>query len=89
MTLGNIREQAGEYWRQDPSQHIDQSAFLSNLHDTQPQGEDTRQPREISNAVFDEENVESIMAGNTSKSPKNISFTSAITKAMMKNAIQI
>ena len=46
-------------------------------------------PKEISNAVFDEENVESIMAGNTSKSPKNISFTSAITKAMMKNAIQI
>ena len=46
-------------------------------------------PKEISKAVFDEENVESIIAGNTSKSPKNTSFTSAITKAMMKNAIQI
>ena len=46
-------------------------------------------PKDISNAVFDEEKVESIMAGNTSKSPRNTSFTSAITKAMMKNAIQI
>ena len=43
----------------------------------------------FSKAVFDEENVESIIAGNTSKSPKNTSFTSAITNAMMKNAIQI
>ena len=46
-------------------------------------------PKEISKAVFDEENVESIIAGNTSKSPKNTSLTSAITNAMMKNAIQI
>ena len=46
-------------------------------------------PNEISKAVFDDENVESIIAGNTSKSPRNTSFTSAITKAMMKNAIQI
>ena len=28
-------------------------------------------PSEISNAVFDEANVESIIAGNTSKFPKN------------------
>ena len=46
-------------------------------------------PNEISNAVFDDEKVESIIAGNTSKSPRNTSFTKAITKAMMKNAIQI
>ena len=46
-------------------------------------------PNEISKAVFDDENVESIMAGNTSKSPQNMSFTSAITNATMKNATQI
>ena len=46
-------------------------------------------PSEISKAVFDDENVESIIAGNTSKSPRNTNFTSAITNAMMKNAIQI
>ena len=46
-------------------------------------------PSEISNAVFDDENVESIMAGNTSKSPRNTNFTSAITNAMMKNPTQI
>ena len=46
-------------------------------------------PKEISNAVFDDENVESIMAGKTSKSPRNTSFTSAMTKAMMKNATHI
>ena len=39
--------------------------------------------------VFDEANVESIIAGNTSKSPQNTSFTNAITNAMMKNATQI
>ena len=46
-------------------------------------------PSEISKAVFDDENVESIIAGNTSKSPKNTSFTTAMTNAMMKNAIHI
>ena len=46
-------------------------------------------PNEISNAVFDDENVESIIAGNTSKSPQNTSFTVAITKASRKNATQI
>ena len=46
-------------------------------------------PSEISNAVFDDENVESIIAGKTSKSPQNTSFTSAITKAMMKKATQM
>ena len=46
-------------------------------------------PSEISKAVFDEENVESIMAGNTSKSPQNTSFITAITNAMIKNPIQI
>jgi hypothetical protein len=46
-------------------------------------------PKEISKAVFDDENVESIIAGNTSKSPQKISFTSAITNATMKNATQI
>ena len=46
-------------------------------------------PRDISKAVFDDENVESIIAGNTSKSPKNANFTAAITNATRKNAIQI
>ena len=46
-------------------------------------------PSEISKAVFDVEKVESIMAGKTSKSPRNTNFTSAITNAMMKNAIQM
>ena len=46
-------------------------------------------PNDISNAVFDDENVESIIAGNTSTSPRNTNFTSAMTNAMMKNATQI
>jgi hypothetical protein len=46
-------------------------------------------PNDISKAVFDDANVESIMAGKTSKSPQKISFTKATTKAMMKNAIQM
>ena len=46
-------------------------------------------PSEISKAVFDEENVESIMAGNTSKSPQNTNFITAITKAMIKKPTQI
>ena len=46
-------------------------------------------PNEISNAVFDDENVESIIAGNTSKSPKTTNFTNATINAMMKNPIQI
>ena len=46
-------------------------------------------PSDISNAVLEEANVESIMAGKTSKSPMNKSLTTAITKAMTKNATQI
>ena len=46
-------------------------------------------PNEISKAVFDESNVESIMAGNTSKSPRNTSLTAAMTNATRKKAIQI
>ena len=46
-------------------------------------------PNEISNAVFDDENVESIMVGNTSKSPKTTNFTSAMINAMMKKPSQI
>jgi hypothetical protein len=46
-------------------------------------------PREIVKAVFDESKVEFIIAGKTLKSPKKINFTSATTKAMMKNAIQM
>ena len=46
-------------------------------------------PSEISNAVFDDENVESIMAGKTSKSPQNTSRTNATKNAMTKNAIQM
>ena len=46
-------------------------------------------PRDISKAVFDDEKVESIIAGNTSKSPKKASFTAAIAKAMRKNPTQM
>ena len=46
-------------------------------------------PREISNAVFADENVLSIIAGKTSISPRNSSFTAAMTKAMRKNAMKI
>ncbi len=46
-------------------------------------------PREISKAVFEVSNVESMMVGNTSTSPKKMSFTKAMTKAMPKNAIQM
>ena len=46
-------------------------------------------PREISKAVFEEANVESIIAGNTSKSPMNNSFTTAMINAITKNATQI
>ena len=46
-------------------------------------------PNDISKAVLDDENVESIMAGKTSKSPQKINFTKAITKAMIKNPTQI
>ena len=46
-------------------------------------------PSDISKAVFDDENVESIIAGNTSKSPRNTNFTAAITKATRKKATQI
>ena len=46
-------------------------------------------PRDISKAVFDEANVESIMAGNTPVSPIRTSFTTPMAKAMTKNDIQI
>jgi hypothetical protein len=46
-------------------------------------------PNEISKAVFDEANVESIIAGNTVVSPKKTNFPRAMTNAMRKNAIQI
>ena len=46
-------------------------------------------PSEISNAVFDDENVESIMAGNTSVSPMNTSLTTPMANAIRKKAIQM
>ena len=46
-------------------------------------------PSEMSNAVFAVSKVESIIAGNTVMSPKNTSFTTAMTKAMRKNEIQM
>ena len=46
-------------------------------------------PSEISNAVFDDEKVESIIAGNTSTSPRNTRRTSPMANAMTKNAIQM
>ena len=46
-------------------------------------------PMEISKAVLADENVASIMAGNTVVSPVNTSFAAAITNATIKNAIQI
>ena len=46
-------------------------------------------PREISKAVLADENVEFIMAGNTSVSPMKSSLASPTTNAMRKNAIQI
>ena len=46
-------------------------------------------PMEISKAFFDVSKVESIIAGNTLTSPKNISLHSPTTKAMTKKAIQI
>ena len=46
-------------------------------------------PSEISNAVFAVSNVEFMMAGNTSVSPKHKSLMTAMTKAMAKNAIQM
>ena len=46
-------------------------------------------PREISKAVFAEEKVLSIMAGNTEVSPMNTRRTSAMRNAMRKNPIQM
>ena len=46
-------------------------------------------PSEISKAVFDVSNVEFIMAGNTSVSPRNTNLTNAMTKAIRKKAIQM
>ena len=46
-------------------------------------------PNDISNAVFDESNVEFIISGNTDMSPQKISRAVATTKAQIKKAIQI
>ena len=46
-------------------------------------------PNEISNAVFDDSNVELIIVGNTSVSPKHTNRTSATIKARAKKAIQM
>ena len=46
-------------------------------------------PSEISKAVLADENVEFIMAGNTSVSPMKTSLTSPTANAMRKNAIQM
>ena len=46
-------------------------------------------PRDISKAVFEESKVEFMIAVNISVSPRKITFIRAITKAMMKNAIQM
>ena len=46
-------------------------------------------PIEISKADFDEANVESIKAGNTDVSPKNINFINATMKPITKKATQI
>ena len=46
-------------------------------------------PSEISNAVFDESNVEFIIAGNTSTSPITTSLNNPITNAIRKNATKM
>ena len=46
-------------------------------------------PKEISKAVLAVSNVELMMAGNTSKSPKKMRRTTAMTNAMTKKAIQM
>ena len=46
-------------------------------------------PKEISKAVLAVSNVELMMAGNTSKSPKTMRRTTAMTNAMTKKAIQM
>ena len=46
-------------------------------------------PREISKAVLAVSKVDAIMLGNTSVSPKKSNFTTAMTKAMRKNANQM
>ena len=46
-------------------------------------------PKEISNAVFAVEKVESIIAGKTLVSPKKINLINAMTNAITKKAIQI
>ncbi len=46
-------------------------------------------PSEISKAVFEVSNVEFIIAGNTSVSPRNTNLTNAMTNAIRKNAIQM
>ena len=46
-------------------------------------------PRDISNAVLEELNVEFIISVNTCVSPKKISLASAMTKAITKNVIQM
>ncbi|GAE14147.1 hypothetical protein JCM6292_244 [Bacteroides pyogenes JCM 6292] len=46
-------------------------------------------PSEISNAVFDESNVEFMMAVNISVSPMNTTRQQAMMKAMTKKPIQM
>ena len=46
-------------------------------------------PSEISKADFEESNVEFMIAGKTSVSPKKTKRTNAMTNAIRKNAIQM
>ena len=46
-------------------------------------------PSEISKAVFEESNVEFMIAVNISVSPRKITFKRAMIKAMTKNPIQM
>lgn len=89
MTFGNIREQLCEHGRQHTGKEIDDASFSPTFIIPSHKDKTPVSPSEISKAVFELSKVEFIMAGNTSTSPKKISFTKAITNAMMKNAIQM
>ena len=39
MPFGNVRKQAAEYRTQKAGECIDQSAVLSDFHDTEPEGQ--------------------------------------------------
>ena len=41
MSLGNLREEFGEHRRKNPREEVDDSAFLADFHDAQPQREHT------------------------------------------------